>query len=370
MGKQLKRECEKDRTEASLLYSRGPGIIERIIRGCYDRGMRRYWLPAAGVLALLAIGATTLSLYSHAPKPQPKPAPAAVSQTAPPDPSEISLSGKVEPTKVVAVPPLVEGVIERFMAGVGEDVFEGQVLAHIRSGKLDSAEEAARLDAEHARSRVSDIESKLIAARLEASRSRAEATRIKGDLDRAEKAYLHQQMLNREGATPRLVFEKAEKDYNALKADAGSVEVLANSAEERVTSLTKELQAAQALFEQKNGDLEDAVAELAAGDVHCPADGIVINRRGEVGEQVNRAMPALFEIAVNLSSLQVSVAPDAKALPRIHAGQPASIEIVEAPGGIPGTVREVKQGQVLVDFTSPSPMVRPGLSAQVRIPLN
>ena len=322
------------------------------------------------MLTLLAIGAITLSLYRGAPKPQPKPAPAPVTEAAPSEPAEVSLPGKVEPTKVVAVPPLVEGVIEKFMAGVGEDVFEGQVLAHIRSGKLDSAEEAARGDAEHARARVSDIESKLIAARLEASRSRAEASRIKGDLDRAEKAYLRQQMLNREGATPRLVFEKAEKDYNALKADAGSVEVLASNAEERVASLTKELQMAQAQFEQKNGELEDAVAELAAGDVHCPADGIVISRRGDVGEQVNRAMPALFEIAVNLSSLQVSLSPDARAIPRIHSGQLASIEIVEAPGGIPGTVREVKQGQVLVDFTSPSPLVRPGLSAQVRIRLN
>ena len=322
------------------------------------------------MLTLLAIGAITLSLYRGAPKPRPKPAPAPVTEAAPSEPAEVSLPGKVEPTKVVAVPPLVEGVIEKFMAGVGEDVFEGQVLAHIRSGKLDSAEEAARGDAEHARARVSDIESKLIAARLEASRSRAEATRIKGDLDRAEKAYLRQQMLNREGATPRLVFEKAEKDYNALKADAGSVEVLASNAEERVASLTKELQMAQAQFEQKNGELEDAVAELAAGDVHCPADGIVISRRGDVGEQVNRAMPALFEIAVNLSSLQVSLSPDARAIPRIHSGQLASIEIVEAPGGIPGTVREVKQGQVLVDFTSPSPLVRPGLSAQVRIRLN
>ena len=322
------------------------------------------------MLALLAIGATGLSLYRRAPKSQPKPAPVLSTAPARPETSEVSLSGRVAPTRVVAVPPLVEGVVEKFMANVGEDVFEGQVLAHIRSGKLDSAEEAARLDAEHARSRVNDLESKLIAARLEASRSRAEATRIKGDLDRAEKAYLHQQMLNREGATPRLVFEKAEKDYNALKADAGSVEILANSAEERVTSLTKELQTAQAQFEQKSGDLEDAVAELAAGDVHCPADGIVISRRGEVGEQVNRAMPALFEIAVNLSALQVAVSPDAQALPRIHSGQAASIEIVEAPGGIPGTVREVKQGQVLVDFTSPSPLVRPGLSAQVRIRLN
>ena len=329
--------------------------------------MRKSWLPGAGAVALLAIAVAGISVYRGAPRPQPQPM--AITQPAPPEPTEISLPGKVQPTKVVAVPAPVEGIIEKLMAGVGDDVFEGEVLAHIRSGKLDAAAETAKADLERARARVSDLESKLIAARLEASRARADATRAKGDLDRAEKVYLRQQLLNREGATPRLVYEKAEQDYTALKGEAGNLEELAHNAEDRITSITKELQAAQALFEQKNNDLEDAVAELAAGDVPCPADGIVMSRRGQVGEAVNRAMHDLFEIAVNLSALQVAVSPDARTLPRIHSGQQAVIEIVEAPGGIPGTVREVKEGQVLVDFSSPSPLVRPGLTAQVRIRL-
>ena len=329
--------------------------------------MRKGWLPAAGAAALLALAAAGISLYRSAPKVQPQPV--KVPQAAPPEPTEISLPGKVQPTKVVAVRPPVEGIIEKFLAGVGDDVFEGEVLAHIRSGKLDAAAETAKADLERARTHVSDLESKLIAARLEASRARADATRAKGDLDRAEKAYLRQQMLNREGATPRLIYEKAEQEYTALKGEAANLDDLARNAEDRINSITKELQAAQALFEQKNNDLEDAVAELAAGDVPCPADGIVISRRGQVGEAINRVMPDLFEIAVNLSTLQVAVSPDARILPRIHSGQQAVIEIVEAPGGIPGTVREVKEGQVLVDFSSPSPLVRPGLTAQVKIKL-
>jgi hypothetical protein len=34
---------------------------------------------------------------------------------------------------------------------------------------------------------------------------------------------------------------------------------------------------------------------------------------------------------------------------------------------IPASVREVKGTQVLVEFTSPSPAIRPGLTAQVTI---
>ena len=329
--------------------------------------MRKGWLPAASVIALLVISAAGISLYRRAPKPRPAPVP--VSQPAPPEPTEISLPGQVQPTKVVTVAAPVEGIIEKFLAGVGDAVFEGELLARIRNGKLDAAAEAAKADVERARTRVSDLESKQIAARLEASRARADATRVKGDLERAEKVYIRQQMLNREGATPRLVFEKAEQDYTALKGEAGNLEELARNAEDRISSVAKELQAAQSVFEQKNNDLEEAIAELGAGDVPCPADGIIMTRHGQVGEPVNRAMPALFEVAVNLGELQVAVSPDARTLTRLHSGQPAVIEIAEAPGGIPGTVREVKQGQVLVDFSSPSPLVRPGLTAQVKIRL-
>lgn len=329
--------------------------------------MRKSWLPAAAAVLLVAIVAGAILLH-HARSQSPA-KPMAATKPVAPMPAEISLPGKVQATKVVPIPAPVDGIIERFMVDVGEDVFEGEVLAHIRSVKLDTAQETAKQDLDHARSRVNDLGSALVSARLQASKSHAEAVRTKGDLERAEKTYIRQQMLMREGATPRLTFESAEKDYTTLKADAASLEELSNQDEDRVSTLRKELQAAQATLEQKTSDLEEAAAELAAGDVHSPGDGVVIARRGQAGEAVNRAMPELFQIAVDLSALEIAVSPDAETLSRVHSGQTAVIEIAEAPGGIPGTVREVKQGQVLVSFTSPTPLVRPGLTAQVKIKL-
>ena len=43
------------------------------------------------------------------------------------------------------------------------------------------------------------------------------------------------------------------------------------------------------------------------------------------------------------------------------------VQVAEAPSAIQGTVREIKAGRVFVDFTSPSPAIKPGLTAQVRI---
>ena len=54
----------------------------------------------------------------------------------------------------------------------------------------------------------------------------------------------------------------------------------------------------------------------------------------------------------------------------LHRTTDALIQIAEVPGrGIPGKVREVRNGQVIVEFVNPSPVIKPGLTAQVVIKL-
>lgn len=296
--------------------------------------------------------------------------PAASNTPVPVTANEITLQGTIQAKSVVNIPVPVEGILDRMLADVGDSVYEGQLLASIKDSKLETADQTAQADAAKAQDRVADLESALIAARLEGSRSRADATRAKSEFERAEKAYLRQQMLVREGATPRLVFEKAEKEYNSLKADSESLEQIAQKAEERVSALTAELSTARNIAQAKAQDADEAKAELAAGEVHSTVDGLVVGRRGHAGDPVNRSMPDLFQIATHLSSLEVLLTPDSKLLPVIKSGQPALVQIAEANGGIAGTVREIKAGQVFVDFTSPSPDVKPGLTAQVKIKLS
>jgi hypothetical protein len=64
------------------------------------------------------------------------------------------------------------------------------------------------------------------------------------------------------------------------------------------------------------------------------------------------------------------VEPPPPQLQRIHAGQRAAIHIAEVPDQpISGAVREVKGSQVVVEFISPTPLIKPGLTAQVTIKL-
>jgi len=286
--------------------------------------------------------------------------------------TELSFSGKILPVKIIEVRAPLNGIVDKVLADVGDDVFEGQILAHLKNAKLETSAQTARDETEKLRSRVNELQSALLSTRLDASRSRADAMRAKMELEHAEKAFQHQAALMQEGATPRLVYEKAEQEYSSQKADLETIEALAAQQEDRVATLNKELTASQNLLEKKQDELEDAGRDVAAANILSPADGVITARHVQPGEQINRAQPNLFEIGANLTDLQVSIIPqNPKMVAGVHKGQAAAIEIAEAPGGgsIQGAVREVKDGQILVEFTSPAPIIRPGLTAQVKIKL-
>ncbi len=317
-------------------------------------------------MALAALGVGVVALVRHN-----RPAEAVRAQTpVPPPASDVSLTGKIQAVHVLDVPAPIEGSIDEFFKDAGQEVYEGELIARLKNTTLESARDQAGADLERAQSRVARLESSLVSARLEASRARADAVRSRGESERLEKLFLRQQLLYREGATPRLVFEKSQKEYREAHAEYTSLEAVAKQAEERVEALTKELDAARRVLDDRNQDLEQAKADLAATEVHSPVDGLVVARRGAAGQEVDRNMKDLFQIAVDLTLLQLVVDPEPPLLDRIKPGAPALVQVAEVGGeGLAGSVKDVKDGRVVVEFRNPSPAVKPGLTAQVVIKL-
>jgi HlyD family secretion protein len=283
---------------------------------------------------------------------------------------EVQLTGNVRAQRTIAVGADVMGTIDAILVDVGEEVFEGQLLARISSQGLEAAEqEAARL-AQSAQERVNSIQSKIVAAKLEASRARVDASRSRDQFERAEKAYQRQQMLFREGATPRLVYEKAGREFENARTEFNSLDELARQADERVTSFTQELEAAQRTLNERNAALEDAKSQSAASEVHSPVNGIVVARKGEAGKVVGpQEVKDLFQIAVDLSRLEVVVTPEPPVLARLRASGAALINVAELPGAISGTIKEIRGGDTIVEFISPTPVIHPGMTANVRLTL-
>jgi multidrug resistance efflux pump len=333
----------------------------------YHQNMHRRWLLAAAASVLVVAGAAAYGLHwQHEQRLARERAAAEKARATPPAPVEISAAGKIQARNVVNVPAPIEGVIDEYLVTVGEQVFEGEVLARIRNTGLDAAQASAQADLEKARARISDLESQLIAARLDASRTRSDAARAKAEYDRTQKIYERQKMLLDAGATPRLTFEKAQQEFETAKSDYEGYSGRAQASEDKVASLTKEIESANTLAQSKNHDVENAQAHLAGGDVRSPTTGMVVALHGKPGDQVDPGIRDLVSIAVDLSALVVVVDTDPATAQHIRQGQPALIEVAEAPAAFEGAVREIKSGQVFVDFTSPSAVIRPGLTAQVK----
>lgn len=329
--------------------------------------MRGKWLLFGGVTILAAVLAGVEAMYRQS-KPAPKAAAPVQAVTPPALGPELSITGKVQAQRVVTVPVTVEGTVDSFSVDVGDDVTEGQLLALIKSVKAESLVQSSTEELDKAQGRVQDTEAAIIAARLEASRARADAVRARAEYDRLSKAYSRQKMLMAEGATPRLTFEKIEHEYNTAKDEDESKEALARQADDRVLQLNRDLDTFKRMLSERTDTLEQAKENLDAGAVRSPVDGVIIGRHGQAGEQVNPSIQDLFRIAAASSAMEVVLQPASADLPRIHSGQPASIRIAEVVNEpISGTVREINGGVVVVEFTSPTPLIKPGVSAQVTI---
>ena len=326
------------------------------------------WAVFGAITLLLAIGAGAVSVLWRenrpASKQAAKPPAGAVPET------ELSLPGRIQARHVVAVGVRVNGKLDAFDVEIGQEVYAGQLLAHITNESLKTTQDQAAVAAQQAQAQIDDLDRNLIAARLEASRARADAVRARTEFERAEKNFRRQKMLLDAGATPRLVYDKSEKEFNNDKLEFDSLTTIADQAENRVAAMQKQQESARKDLSDRNQAAEEATAELAAGELHSPVDGIVTARRGEVGDDVSPSIPDLFQIATDLGQLNVVIDANPQVLARVRPGMQAFVTVAEMPTeSLVGQVRKAEKNQITVEFTSPNPQIRPGLTAQVKIKL-
>jgi multidrug resistance efflux pump len=331
--------------------------------------MRGKWalVSVAAVLAGVAGGVLSLRYRRPAPALPVRAAGAAVLLPA----NQVTLSGTIRPQHVVGVGAQLDGVIDAFLVDVGQDVYQGQVLARIGSQGLDSSREAAASAVDHAQERVNQAEAAVAGARLEQSRADAEAQRARFAMERAETVFSRQQVLVSQGATPRMVYEKAQREYDSARAEFAVMDKAARATAESVQSALQEVASAQKILAGENQRLQDSQAAFEAADVHSPVDGLLVGRNGEIGKPAQEFGENMFQIATDTYALEIPLEPQPPVLKRLRPAQPALVLVpdLQTPG-ITGDIKEIKGNQVLVEFNSTIPAIRPGMVADVRFKLD
>lgn len=324
------------------------------------------WLAisAAAVALGMGIGALTVRTRRPVVAPPKQPAASAIAD------AEVPLTGRVRPQHLMQVLPTVSGLVEALPVDVGQDVYQGEVLARVGAAERENARGAALQAVERAQDDVGKAEAQIAAARLEASRANASVERARIDLERAQKVYERQKMLHDAGATPRLVYEKAEQDYQAAQQEYTAIEKAVRAAADAADAANTGQAAAKKALADRTADAETAQLAFAAAEVRAPADGVLYTRNAEVGKSVEVGGGAMFEIATDLDALEVAVFAQPDLLRRVKPGMAAVVVVADTAGaGLAGVVGEIKDNQVIVEFHSTAPAVRPGMQASVRLKL-
>jgi multidrug resistance efflux pump len=322
------------------------------------------WLLISVAALLAGAGAAALSQHWKARTAAPvRKAGAALIQTG----SEVTLSGKLRPQHVTAVKAEIDADIDSFAVDVGQDVFEGQVLARIGASGLEAQRDAAAAAVTSAEGQVARAETAVAGARMESSRAEADQQRSRSALEKIRAVWDRQQTLYRAGATPKLTWEKTQRDFQTAQQEYEIMDKAARLSAEQVQVALNALSAAQKTLLDRNQEAEAAQGDMQQAEVRSPVDGLVVGRNGEPGKP---AGGDIFEIATDMYALEVALEPTPAVLQRLRPGQPALVLILDMQSaGIPGQVKEIKDNQVVVEFNCPLPAVRPGMSVDVRLKL-
>ena len=142
------------------------------------------------------------------------------------------------------------------------------------------------------------------------------------------------------------------------------------------------MEVAKASLSQARANLNQAQVNLSYTNISSPIDGIVISRSVDVGQTVAASLqaPTLFVIAEDLAKMQVDTSVAEADVGRLRDGMDASFTVDAYPSetfrgrvrqirNAPQTVQNVVTYDAVIDVANPDLKLRPGMTANVKIPV-
>jgi HlyD family secretion protein len=137
---------------------------------------------------------------------------------------------------------------------------------------------------------------------------------------------------------------------------------------------------AQSSVKQQEANLQQAQLDLDHTEIRAPVDGTVIARNMDVGQTVAASFsaPTIFQIAQDLTKMQVDANIDESDIGRVKIDQPVTFTVDAYPGQVfmgavtqlreaPINVQNVITYDVVIHFDNSDLKLLPGMTANVRI---
>lgn len=247
-------------------------------------------------------------------------------------------TGVVEPVTTVQVGTYVSGPIREIYVDYNSPVQKGQLVAKIDPAQFEVKVRQSEANLANARARLEKARADLHLKELTFERNRRlrERELISADeLDTSES--------NRAQAAAQLALERAG-------------------------------------IAQAEASLDEARINLGYSEIRSPVDGVVVSRSVDVGQTVAASFqtPTLFEIAQDLTRMQVNASVSESDIGGAREGQPATFTVDAWPGrsfegrvvqvrNAPVVVQNVVTYDVVIQVANLDLALRPGMTATVTI---
>jgi len=173
--------------------------------------------------------------------------------------------------------------------------------------------------------------------------------------------------------------KKYDRAMNLFEKDLISFEEK-ESIETQYYSAKADIQSSEARLEQAESQLDSSKVDLTYTIIKSPIDGVVINRRVNIGQTVAASLqaPVLFQIANDLSKMQVECSVDEADIGKVKDGQKVRFTVDAFPdenftGKVsqvrlsPEIVQNVVTYTTIVEVNNPEMKLRPGMTATVSV---
>ena len=247
-------------------------------------------------------------------------------------------SGTLNPVRLVEVGSQVSGKIDKLYVDFNSQVKEGQVLAE--------------LDQDLLKAKIDQNNANYLSAKASVEKARVTVDNLQKKYERAKTLFAKNLISFEEN-------EAAEAAYLGAKTD---------------------VQSSDARLVQAKSQLDSSRVDLTYATIRSPIDGIVINRLINIGQTVAASFtaPKLFEIANDLSKMQVECAVDEADIGKVKEGQEVRFTVDSFPDEtFNGTVNQVRYSPTttsnvvtyttIVAVNNQGMKLRPGMTATVSI---
>jgi HlyD family secretion protein len=308
--------------------------------------------------------------------------------------STISATGNPNAVVTVQVGSQVSGIVMALYVDFNTKVTKGQLIARLDPASLQSKVDQAQGNLEAARAAAANAQAGILRAQAaiqaaNASNAAAQANVVKAQVTTQDAKIKGDRrvQLGKEGVlsqedvdTAEATFHTASADEDAFAAQQRATEDNRKVAQADLKVAETQLTANQAQVRQFEAALRSTQIDLAYTFIKAPVDGVVVSRNVDVGQTVAASLsaPTLFQIAQDLTNMQVDTNVSEADVGRVQVGQAAKFTVDAYPGRtFTGAVTSIRKAPInvqnvitydaVVGVSNADLKLFPGMTANVKI---